>query len=337
VAALAEGMRYLHENGIASIHEMAREADEIGDYLRLKERGGLTTRIRMYIRGIEAETRLEHLLALGLRTGLGDEWFRLGGVKFSIDGSGLARNAAVYDAYPGEPANFGLLRIEQSELDAAVEAAHRAGLQIAVHAVGQRAVDMALHAFEGADGGRSIAAMRHRIEHAYFPERPGQLQKLHDLGLVWSTQPSEIDEVGDGWLSIFGEDRLKGMVPIRTGLDLGLPVLINSDYPVTSLNPFIGVKAAVTRQTATGELLDPSQAVSVDEALRMMTNGPAYAAHSEDVSGSLEPGKLADLVIVSADPYDIRPEELDQIRATTTVVGGVPRYSEDFETGAAAL
>jgi predicted amidohydrolase YtcJ len=331
IAALASGMRFLHTNGIAGIHEMAREADEIGDYLRLKERGRLNVRVRMYIRGIEASTRLEHLLALGLRTGLGDEWFRLGGVKFSIDGSGLARNAAVYDPYPGQPDNIGLLRIEQDELDAAVEAAHHGGLQIAVHAVGQRAVDMALHSFERIDSNGSVRARRHRIEHAYFPERPGQLKRLLGLGLVWSTQPSEIDEVGDGWSDIFGADRLVGCVPLRTGLDLGLPVLINSDYPVTSLNPFVGIAAAVTRKTANGERLDPGQAVSVDEAVRMMTNGPAYAAHSEGVAGSLEPGKFGDLVILSADPYEVAPEELGETRVTATVVGGELVYSEDLD------
>jgi predicted amidohydrolase YtcJ len=335
VAALASGMRFLHENGIAGIHEMAREADEIGDYLRLKERGGLNVRVRMYIRGIESATRLEHLLALGLRTGLGDDWFRLGGVKFSIDGSGLARNAAVYDPYPGQPDNVGLLRIEQQELDQAVEAAHHGGLQIAVHAVGQRAVDMALDSFERIDGDGSVRARRHRIEHAYYPERPGQLRRLVDLGLVWSTQPSEIDEVGDGWLDIFGADRLVGCVPLRTGLDLGLPVVINSDYPVTSLNPFVGIAAAVTRRTANGERLDPAQAVSVDEALRMMTNGPAYVGHCEDVAGSLEPGKFGDLVILSADPYEVAPEELGETRVTATIVGGQLVHSDELDRAGA--
>lgn len=332
VAALADGMGFLHRHGIATIHEMAREPDEVADYLRLKERGGLTTRVRLYIRGIESSTRLEHLLALGLRTGFGDDWFRLGGVKFSIDGSGLARNAAVYDAYPGYPDNVGLLRIEQGELDEAVEASHRAGLQIALHAVGQRAFDMALQAYARVDVGGSVRAMRHRIEHAYYPPLPGQLARLRDLGVVWSTQPAEIDEVGEDWIRVFTRDRLAGLMPLRSALDLGVPTVINSDYPVTSIDPLLGIRAAVTRRTAAGTVLDPEQAVSVTEALQMMTTGPAYIEGAEAAKGSLEPGKLADIVILSRDPLAHPNDTLEGIDVTTTIVGGSIRYSREFES-----
>ncbi len=326
IDALAAGMRYLHERGVASIHEMAREVDEISDYLRLREEGGLSTRVRMYIRGIEADTRLEHLLALGLRTGLGDEWFTLGGVKFSIDGTGLARNAAVYDDYPGHPGNRGLLRIDQAELDAAVAASHRAGLQVAVHAIGQRAVDMAIDSFSRIGPPDEVARMRHRIEHGYYPPPPGQLHRMRELGLVWSTQPAEIDEIGDGWSQVFGDDRLRGVMPLRTALELGLHVQINSDYPVTSLSPFIGIGAAVTRRTAGGVTLTAEEAIPVDAALRMMTNGPAYTAGNEKQAGSLTPGTYGDLVILSDDPYTIDPAQLREIRVLTTVVGGIVRF-----------
>jgi len=326
VDALAAGMHYLHERGVATIHEMAREVDEISDYLRLREEGGLTTRVRMYIRGIEADTRLEHLLALGLRTGLGDEWFTLGGVKFSIDGTGLARNAAVYEDYPGHPGNRGLLRIDQAELDAAVAASHRAGLQVAVHAIGQRAVDMAIDSFSRIGPPEEVARMRHRIEHGYYPPPPGQLGRMRELGLVWSTQPAEIDEIGDGWTQVFGDDRLQGVMPLRTALELGIHVQINSDYPVTSLAPFVGIGAAVTRRTAGGLTLTAEEAIPVDAALRMMTNTPAYTAGNEKNAGSLTPGTYGDLVILSEDPYTTDPAHLREIRVLTTVVGGVVRY-----------
>lgn len=331
VAALAAGMEYLHRHGIATIHEMAREPDEISDYQRLKERGGLSVRVRLYIRGIESSTRLEHLLALGFRSGLGDDWFRLGGVKFSIDGSGLARNAAVYDPYPGHPENVGLLRIEQEELDQAVAASHQAGLQIALHAVGQRAFDMALKAYARVDEGGSVRAMRHRIEHAYYPPLPGQLERMRDLGLVWSTQPAEIEEVGEDWIRIFTRGRLDGLLPLRSALELGIPTVINSDYPVTSIDPLLGIRAAVTRRTAAGTVLDSDQAVSATEALRMMTTGPAYIEGADADKGSLEPGKLADVVILSRDPLAIAADTLEGIDVTTTIVGGSIRYSSEFD------
>lgn len=330
--ALEQGMRYLHRHGIGTIHEMAREPDEIGDYQRLRERGGLTTRVRVYIRGIESSTRLENLLALGLRAGLGDEWFRLGGVKFSIDGSGLARNAAVYEPYPGEPGNTGLLRIEQDELDRAVAAAHEGGLQVALHAVGPRAFDMALQAFERIENAVTLKAMRHRIEHAYYPPRPGQMERLLGLNLVWSTQPAEIAEVGEDWIRIFGRPGLAGLMPLRSALELGVPTVINSDYPVTTINPFVCVGSAVTRRTEAGTVLGIEEAVSVDAAIRMMTVGPAWVEGMEGVKGSLEPGKLADLIVVAADPFAVPPERLGRLEVTTTMVGGVTRYSREFET-----
>jgi predicted amidohydrolase YtcJ len=333
VRALAAGMRYRHARGIAGIHEMAREADEIGDYLRLREEGGLTARVRMYIRGVEAETRLEHLLALGLRSGLGDDWFRLGGVKLSIDGSGLARNAALFEPYPGRPDDTGLLRIEQDELDDAVAAAHDAGLQVAVHAVGQRAMEMAMDAFEKVDHEGSVARMRHRVEHAYFPPRPGQMERMRRLGLVWSTQPAEIFEVGDAWVQVFGEDWLEGVSPLATALAMGIPTVLNSDYPVTTIDPFVGIAAAVTRRTSSGRLLTPQESVSVDQALRMMTNGPAYVAHTESTSGSLVPGRLGDLVLLTHDPYEVPPEELAEVRVLCTVVGGRVVHGEGVVGG----
>jgi predicted amidohydrolase YtcJ len=321
-------MAYLHRHGIAGIHEMAREADEVGDYLRLRERGGLTARIRMYIRGIESATRLEHLLALGLRTGLGDDWFRLGGVKFSIDGSGLARNAAVFEPYPGEPANVGLLRIQPDELRSAVQAAHGGGLQIALHAVGQRAFEMALEAFERLPT-EAVAGRRHRIEHAYYPPRPGQLERMAAMGLVWSTQPAEIHEVGEDWTRIFGPERLHGLMPIRTARDLGILTVINSDYPVTTIDPLVGITAAVRRRTATGRVMEPAEAVTVREAIDMMTAGPARIEQRDD-KGVIRQGSLADLVVLSEDPLSIDPERLHEVRVVSTVVGGTIRYGEEL-------
>ena len=165
---------------------------------------------------------------------------------------------------------------------------HRAGLQIALHAVGQRAFDMALRAYARVDDDGSLRAMRHRIEHAYYPPLLGRFERMRDLGLVWSTQPAEIDEVGEDWIRVFTRDRLDGLMPLRSALDLGIPTVINSDYPVTSIDPFVGIRAAVTRRTAAGTVLDPAEAVAVTDALRMMTTGPAYIEGAEDRQG--QPG-----------------------------------------------
>jgi predicted amidohydrolase YtcJ len=138
-------------------------------------------------------------------------------------------------------------------------------------------------------------------------------------------------EVGDSWIRLFGEDWLDGSVPLRSALELGIPVQLNSDYPVTSMNPFVGIKAAVHRRTVSGATISPGQAISVDEALRAMTVTPAYVAHNEDVAGSVSVGKWADLAVLSADPYTVPAGDLDQIDVTTTIVGGRVRYIRDGE------
>jgi predicted amidohydrolase YtcJ len=158
-----------------------------------------------YVRVIEAQATLDALTSVGLRSGYGDEWLRLGGVKVSIDGSCTFKNAAVYDAYPGEPDNFGIVRIEQDELDEVVRAADTAGLAIAVHAIGPRAVDMALDAFSRVPAAVPGTGLPHRIEHAYVSPGRDRLQRMRDLGLVLSTQPAFIHAVGDIWADILAK------------------------------------------------------------------------------------------------------------------------------------
>ena len=321
-AALREGVRFLNQHGIAAIHEMIRQPLEVADYQALRASGELTVRVHLMIRGVEAQTRLEDVVALGLATGFGDDWLRLGGIKMSVDGACIWRNAAVYEPYPGEPENRGIVRIEQDELDEKVALCHRSGLRVAVHAIGQRAVDMTLDAFDKALSDQPRPDHRHRIEHAYLPRRPGQYERMRQLGLILSIQPSFIESFGDGWLHVFGADHLAGVMPIRSALELGLTVQANSDFPCSPINPFLHLKSAVARRTRAGERLDPSEAIEVGQALRLLTAAPAYVGFEEARRGTLELGKLADLIIVSADPYAVPAEELDTISVVLTIVGG---------------
>ncbi len=328
VRAMRQAMDVLHSRGIACVHEMAREPNDIGDYLRLREEGGLTTRVRFYIRGLEAQTKLEYVLGLGLRTGLGDDWMRLGGVKFSIDGAESAHNAALYEEYPGEPGNKGLLRIQPEALNEAVLAAHRGGLQVAVHAIGQRAVDIALDAFDNAGRAEPGRRLRHRLEHAYVPLNPGQLERMAGLGLIWSTQPSFMYTGGEEWAEVFGEERCRRVLPLRTAAALGMRVQINSDFPCSSMNPFVGIRMAVSRRTQRGSVFGPDEAISVDAALRLMTDAVAHSTSVEGRQGSLAEGRLADVIVVDQDPYEVPPEELDGIKVLLTMVDGVPRFRQ---------
>jgi predicted amidohydrolase YtcJ len=320
--ALRAGIRYLHQHGIAGIHEMIRQPMEVADYQALRAMGELRLRVQLLIRGVEAQTRLEDVIALGLQPGFGDQWLKLGGIKLSVDGACVWRNAAVYEPYCDEPENTGIVRIERQELEEKVALCHRAGLRVCVHAIGQRAVDMALDAFEKALEASPRRDHRHRVEHAYLPRRPRQFERMRDLGLILSIQPSFIESFGDGWVSVFGQDALDGVMPLRSALDLGLTVQGNSDFPCSPINPFLHLKSAVARQTRDGRVLDMREAITVPEAMRMLTTGAAYAGFDERTRGSLELGKLADLVVLSRDPYETPPEQLDRVQVDLTMVGG---------------
>jgi len=318
---LRAGIRKLYEYGIASFHVMVAEVDELFEYQRLRAEG-VRARVQLLIRGVESQIRVEDVVGLGLTTGFGDDWLRIGGIKMSVDGVCVCKNAAVYEPYPGEPENCGIVRIEQDELEEKVALSHRAGLRCSVHAIGQRAVDMALQAFDKTLAADPRRGHRHRIEHAYLPARPGQLERMRDLGLLLSTQPSFIESFGDGWIDVFGEKNLGGVMPLRRALALGLKVQANSDFPCSPMSPFLHLRSAVARQTRAGAILDPAEAITVGQALRLLTTEAAYAGFEEDRRGSLELGKLADLIVVSDDPYHVPPEALDQIRVDTTIVGG---------------
>ncbi|WP_225753444.1 amidohydrolase [Actinotalea sp. Marseille-Q4924] len=328
--ALRAGFAQLQRLGITTIHDIMREPREISDYILMRTTGELGARIRFYPRAVEAQTRLEHILGLGLRTGLGDDMLRLAGIKVSVDGNLTVGNAALYEPYPddgadqalpGASANYGLVRVGPEVLRATILDGHEAGLQVAVHAIGQRALDIALNAFEDALGTAAVGH-HHRIEHGFMPPRPGQLARMAALGLVLSTQPSMLSSEGDSWLTLLGEERVRGVLPMRSALDAGLHVQINSDYPCSPLNPFIGVQAAVERRTRAGVLIGADEAITVGEALAMMTTAPAQTLHEDDVAGRLAPGYLGDAIVLSDDPWEVPVSSLAHLTVEATVLAG---------------
>ena len=321
VAALKAGFRRLQSLGITTIHDIQREPREISDYIRLRGGDELGARIRMYPRVVEAQIKLESLLGVGLTSGFGDDFLRLTGMKVSVDGNLTIGNAALYDAYPDDPSNFGLVRVDEDELRDALTLGHAAGLPIAVHAIGQRAVDIALNAFEHVLKA-SPGPHRHRLEHGYMPPLPGQLKRMAELGLILSTQPSILFSEGDSWITLLGQERVDGAWPMRSAIAAGLRVLMNSDYPCSPLDPLVGLQTAVTRRTRGGVTIGASEAVTPEEAVSMMTAAPAYAAYEEHRSGTLRPGTFGDAVLLSANPFSTPADEWQNLHVDATVLGG---------------
>lgn len=323
--AVAAGFDHLLANGITSIHDIVMDPGEIGAYMRLHAAGRLRQRVRFIVRGYEARTSLDDVIGLGLRHDFGDAWLRYSGVKLSIDGACGERNAATYDAYPGEPWNTGLVRIPQDVLDELVARAHAHGVRLAVHAIGPRAVDMALDAFERTFASHGRGDLRHRIEHAYLPPAPRQLERLAAADLLVSTQPAFFWE-GDGWTSIWDPGELTDVMPLRSMREAGVRVMGGTDYPNVPIAPLPGLAAMVDRRQRDGTVLGPGQSIGMDEALRLQTTAAAWGAYDEHLLGSIEVGKLADLVVLSEDPVAVPPGVVRDTRTLMTILDGEVAY-----------
>lgn len=298
VEAAAEASRYAATLGITSVTDMASPQD-FATYQVAERRGLLRTRIFTYL---PAET-LSQLATLGISRGFGSIVLRIVGIKAFVDGSIGAKTAAVLEPYRGEMGR-GRVLLGRGELARLWRKAMEAGLQMAIHAIGDRAIEEVLAAARLAGVGFHD---RHRIEHLELPT-PAQLERLKDLGLVASMQPNFLQWSGPGGMY---EDRLgpardARIDPHRWVLERGIPLAFGSDG--MPMGPLCGIRLALDPP-------HPLQKVTVEEALLAYTKGAAYAAFAEDEVGEIAQGKWADLVVLSADPYQT-PWEKIQVEAT---------------------
>ncbi|HBY95082.1 MAG TPA: amidohydrolase [Chloroflexi bacterium] len=267
--------------------------------------------------------------AFGLHTGFGTERLRLGAIKLFLDGSLIGRTAALSAPYTNAPETCGFLVKSEETIRAQVRMAHAGGWQVAMHAIGDRAIEAGLDAIEAAMGVAG-ARFRPRLEHCGIL-RPDLIARIRRAGAVVVTQPRFITELGDGFRAALGEKRLQLTYPLATLR--GLPVAFSSDRPVVNGAPLLGIQAAVIQQTASGTAYVPEEAVTADEALHWYTLGSAYSAFAENEIGSLLPGKRADLVVLSHDPLQIPPAALSEIEVLQTVVGGKTVFARDESAG----
>ncbi|MCC6313740.1 MAG: amidohydrolase [Thermomicrobiales bacterium] len=318
----AAGERFL-AYGITSVGEAAiKTSDELAAYQELAAAGELPMRVftMMLI-----DDTLDALARLGMRTGFGDAWLRIGPAKLFQDGSGGGRTAAMFADYRNDPGNRGITIYDQPGLNERFARAHAAGFQLTAHAIGDRAITMILDAFEAALTAAPKADHRFRIEHCGLCTAE-ILDRMARLRIVAVPQPSFIYELGDSYLKNFTEEQLALSYPGRAWFDRDIVAIGSSDVPVVSCDPFVNLRSAVTRRTRDGQRMGPGQGVTIDEALRMFTCNGAYGSFEESIKGSITPGKLADLAVLSADPRGIDPEQLHTLRADMTVIGGRVAY-----------
>jgi predicted amidohydrolase YtcJ len=262
----------------------------------------------------------------GIVTGLGDERFRIGPAKVFTDGASVAPTMAMREPYTSRPGDCGILYYSQEELNRILGEAHAKGFQITAHAQGDRAIEMLLNCFEVALANHPRGNHRHRIEHAGV-SMPDLIERMAKLGVVPIPNPAFFCEFGDGYVKNIGE-RVAHMYPARDFFDRGIVAAGASDSPVTSYEPLLGIHAAVNRRSKSGQVVGGNQRISVMEAIRMFTWNGAYASFEEHLKGSVEPGKLADLVVLSDRILDVPPDAIKDLAVEMTVLDGEVVYEK---------
>lgn len=314
--ALAEAAHF----GVTSIQDNSDWQDFLV-YEQLKKEGKLTVRITEWLPFTEPLAQLEEMHRRG---GTTDPWLRTGALKGVLDGTLGSRTAAMLAPFSDDASTSGILRIEAERAKQLAIERDRAGFQIALHAIGDRANRVALDAFAAARAANGKRDARHRIEHAQVVA-PEDFQRFADLGVIASMQPCH-ESTDMRWAeSRVGPERAKGAYAWKSMRAHGVRLAFGTDYAVEPMDPMIGLYACVTRELPAGGPKggwQPQEKLSIDECIHDYTLGSAYAEFAEKEKGQIAAGKLADIVVLSADVTKIPPPQILKTRAAITIVGG---------------
>ncbi len=337
---LLAGMRVALDDfsawGITTVHDMSSGPLEVGAYQRLHTAEELTTRFRPWyfaLRQGDFPGSFDEVVGAGIRSGFGNDMVRIQGLKFVLDGSVGGRTAAVEEPFEGSNSR-GILYYDTPDVAPMVARSLSSGLRVAIHGIGDRAVTQALDLIEGAghevaandedrDGAydRAVTTRRHRVEHCTLPQED-DLRRLVAGRIIAASSTAFVYELGDSYINNLGQDRMNRAYPMRTFLDRGITAPSNSDFPVTTANPWFGIYACVTRTSVSGRVADTVQNITVAEALDAYTTEAAKASFEEDRLGRIAEGFLGDLVLLDRNPFDVPESELKDIVSELTVCDG---------------
>src|SRR5580704_14415206 len=335
LAALRAGIHWANENGLTRVHSAGGDFEEFDLYDELRQQGHLT--LQMYIAYFlnPPELRLEDLAAIeDARKKYTGDWLSGGVVKMMIDGVVESHTAAMLEPYTDDRSTKGKLFWEPDKYKAAVAELDKRGLQLFTHAIGDYAVRTALDAYENAENMNGTQARRPRIEHIETIQAV-DIPRFGKLGVIASMQPLHSYPNEDTlrvWAGNNGPDRASRAWVWNSIAKAGGHLAFGSDWNVVTLNPWEGLQMAVTRQTTEGKPDGgwmPEQRVTLAQAVEGYTLGAAYAGRREKTEGSIEPGKLADLVIVSQNIFEIDPHAIAKTKVVKTIVGGKVVYDAD--------
>jgi predicted amidohydrolase YtcJ len=317
--AASAAMKYLAEQGVTSIHHMGSWND-VDTYRLAKKRGLLTVRVCAFTPLAE----WQRLAAEVAKNGRGDRWLSIGGLKGFVDGSLGSHTAAFLAPFTDDPSSNGLLVNTAADLEEWTAAADKAGLQVAVHAIGDRAIQLQLDVFERVAQRNGPRDRRFRIEHSQHIA-PADVPRFGELGVIASMQPYHAIDDGRWAERVIGSERSATTYAFRSLLDTQARLAFGSDWYVAPATPLEGIDAAVNRRTLDDKNPGgwvPEQKITAEEALRAYTSGAAYAGFAEKDLGTLEVGKLADLVIIDRNILEAENSDISQARVKLTMVGG---------------
>jgi predicted amidohydrolase YtcJ len=317
------GMKYmsglLTASGLTTVHDAGAGRQRILAYEDTYRAGELRHRVYMMV----SSGIFSGFKTAGIYTGFGDEWLKVGGVKYVADGSASERTMYMSTPFVGRT-DRGILTMTPEEIQEAVEDAHRHSFQIGIHANGDLTIDYVLKAYERVLMKWPHPDRRHRIEHCSLVN-PDLLKRIKATGSIPTPFWTYVHYHGEKWKE-YGDEKMQWMFAHRSFLDYDIPVPGASDYTPGPFEPLMAIQSLVTRKDVEGRLWGPNQKVTVDEALKIATINGARASYEENLKGSITAGKLADFVMLAQDPHEVEPDQIKNIKVVRTVVGGRTFY-----------
>ena len=321
-------LRSMAAAGLTSTTDALGSYEGLVAYQDVRAAGDLVVRVSFMPYGAAnytGNTVYEGLKMAGVHSGLGDDMFRFGAVKFWSDGSASERTMSMSSPYEGRPDDYGILTMSQEEIDHAVDDAVAHNFRVGIHANGDVAIERVMNAYERVLKGWRGENPRFRIEHCSLVNDQ-LLARIKAAGVVPTPFYTYVHFHGNKW-GEYGEEKMENMFAHRSFLDAGIPVAPASDYLPGPFEPMMAIQSMVTRKDVRGRVWGPSQRISVTDAMRICTVHGAYASFEEKIKGSLAAGKLADFVLLDRNPHDVDPDSIKEIKIVRTVMGGQTTYS----------
>lgn len=344
VWAIKEMQKAYNKAGITSTADRAQGPEGLRAYQDVHGKGEMTVRtnVTYYIgaRGTPKDVAAE-IRSIPFVTGWGDDWLRVGPIKTTVDGGILIGTAYMREPWGmntmiygyADPDYRGILAVKKENLFEMARVANELGWQMTAHATGGGAIDLLLDAYEEADKVKPIRGRRFNLMHSNFPNARA-IERAKKLGVIFDSQIAWYHCDADALKDVFGPERMAQFLPFRSLLDAGVVVVGGSDHmirfdsrdAINPYHPFFGMWMAVTRKTAAGAVYNPEQRVTREEALKMWTINGAYNSFEENIKGSIQPGKLADMIVVTKDYLTCPEDEIRDIEPLMTMVDGKVAY-----------